>query len=201
MKKYIRFGEIPPNEKSINFIKLSFDDNSYFTYSIDHGDISVAYECVPADAFEPGVSVFDCHSDFLPVLPNLRQVRSLLGRINQICYVVTGDQVSTGQDGEPLIRHVKIVKKIEIEKKAILDYVLEILLKHFENSTFDESLIVDDLNIYEFAKCERVNKKTGQRISVYGDITGKKSDWVLAPVKTEYHWMGWIFSNPTDNFL
>lgn len=201
MKYYIRFGEIPPNEKSINFIKLSFDDNSYFTYSIDHGDISVAYECVPADAFEPGVSVFDCHSDFLPILVNLRQIRSLLGRINCPCYVVTGDQVGTGQDGEPLIRGVKIVKKIEIEKNVILDYVLEILIKHFENSTFDVSYDDSDFNVYEFAKTERVNKKTGQRISVYGDIKGKKSDWVLAPVKTEYHWMGWIFSNPTNNFL
>lgn len=201
MKYYIRFGEIPPNGKSVNFIKLSFIQNENFTYALDQGDTVGAYDRVPDDAFEPGVSVFDCYDDFLPILSNLKQIRSMLGRIDHPCYVVTGDQVGTGQDGEPLIRHVKIVKKIEIEKKAILDYVLEILLKHFENSTFDESLIVDDLNIYEFAKCERVNKKTGQRISVYGDITGKKSDWVLAPVKTEYYWMGWIFSNPVNNFL
>lgn len=201
MKKYIRFGEIPSNEKSVNFIKLSFIQNDNFTCALDHGDTAGAYDCIPDDAFEPGVSVFDCRDDFLPILSNLRQIRSMLGRIDHTCYVVTGDQVGTGQDSEPLIRCVKIVKKIEIEKKAILDYVLEILLKHFENSTFDESLIVDDLNIYEFAKTERVNKKTGQRISVYDDITGKKSDWVLAPVKTEYHWMGWVFSNPVNNFL
>lgn len=200
MKYYIRFGEIPPSEKSVNFIKLSFIQNESFTYALDNGDTVGAYDRVPDDAFEPGVSVFDCYDDFLPILGNLRQTKSLLGRINYPCYVVTGDQVGTGQDGEPLIRCVKIVKKIEIEKSALLEYVLEILIKHFENSTFDESIVDDDLNIYEFAKCERVNKKTGKRISVYAHIE-KKSDWVLAPVKTEYYWMGWIFSNPTNNFL
>lgn len=201
MKYYIRFGEIPSNEKSVNFIKLSFDQNSDFTHAIDHGDTVGAYDRVPDDAFEPGVSVFGCRDDFFPILSNLRQIRSMLWRINYQCYVVTGDRVGTGQDGEPLIRNIKIVKKIKIKKDVILDYVLELLLKNFVNSTFDVSYDDNDFNIYEFAKCERVNKKTGQRISVYGDITGKKSDWVLAPVKTEYHWMGWIFSNPTDNFL
>ena len=142
MKKYLRFGDVPPSEKSVNFIKLSFLQKEAFSYSIDHGDTAGAYDCIPDDAFEPGVSVFDCHDDFLPILSNLRQIRSLLGRINYPCYVVTGDQVGTGQDGEPLIRGVKIVKKMEIEKNVILDYVLEILIKHFENSTFDESPIL-----------------------------------------------------------
>lgn len=199
-KKYIRFGEIPKSGKSVNFIKMSFDESANFNYEIEQGNIDEAYNLVPSDALEDGVSVFDCNGDsFLPVLSSLRLVKSLLARLDSAIYLVEGEEVGRGQDGEPLIRSVTIVKKRRIKKETLLDLVLEVLLKSFENASFDASKEVDSCQIYEFGGRQRINKKTGERVSEYEEVANP-AEWVLSPLKVRYCWMGWTFSNPVKDF-
>lgn len=48
MKKYIRFGEIPPNERSVNFIKMTLDQVDAFSWAIGAMSAEEAYaEYVP----------------------------------------------------------------------------------------------------------------------------------------------------------
>lgn len=199
-KEYIRFGEIPKSGKSVNFINLSFDESANFNYEIEQGNIGEAYDLVSSDALEDGVSVFDCNGDsFLPVLSNLRLVKSLLARLDSAIYLAEGEEVGRGQDGEPLIRSVTIIKKRRIKKEVLLDLVLEVLLKSFENAAFDASKEVDSYQIYEFGGWERVNKKSGERVSEYEEVANP-AEWVLSPLKVRYCWMGWTFSNPVKDF-
>lgn len=112
MKKYLRFGEIPPNEKSINFIKLSLNDNSDFSYFLSLGLIDKAYSCIPADCFEMGVSCFDTDKNNAPILLNDKLRNDYDSRIErgEKLYLVTGREIGRGQDGEPLLVDVCIIK-------------------------------------------------------------------------------------------
>lgn len=199
-KEYIRFGEIPKSGKSVNFIKMSFDESANFNYEIEQGNIGEAYSLIPPDTLENGVSVFDCNGDsFLPVLSNLRLVKSLLARLDSAIYLVEGEEVGRGQDGEPLIRSVTIVKKRRIKKEILIDLVLEVLLKNFENASFDASKEVGSCQVHEFGGRQRINKRTGERVSEYEEVANP-AEWVLSPLKVRYCWMGWTFSNPVKDF-
>lgn len=59
MKRYLRFGEIPENGKSVNFLKVTNDQNEDFSYLLRCGEVEAAFDMVPEAAFEPGVSAFD----------------------------------------------------------------------------------------------------------------------------------------------
>lgn len=109
MEKYLRFGKIPPSEKSINFIKLSLDDNSDFSYFLSLGLIDEAYACIPADCFEAGVSVFEIDENNNPILENESQKKDYNLRIKrgEIAFLVEGRRIGTGQSGEPLIINIK----------------------------------------------------------------------------------------------
>lgn len=97
---FIRFGEIPKDEKS--FIQYR------------------NYEC----GYEKGVSVYNCTIvDGLPhlVLPYpyaegiFDTLCDLLNYSNRTVYLVTGKQVGIGCDNEPLITNVKIIQDITDE--------------------------------------------------------------------------------------
>ena len=114
MKRYMRYGEIPPNERSVNFRKLSLSNNSDFTWTMDNYGAKSAYDMVPEKALEAGVSVFELDENDNPVIDSEELKSDLEFRINEkaICYLVTGDRVGTGVDGEPLIKNIKILKKM-----------------------------------------------------------------------------------------
>lgn len=87
---FIRFGDIPDNEMSKNFLT---NEN------------------------ELGVSVYDCviHNDKIGlVFPNLTYSScvTLSGVLDRPCYLVEGDKIGIGSDGEPLIKNIKIIKDI-----------------------------------------------------------------------------------------
>lgn len=100
---YIRFGEIPIDEKS----KVFYNGE----YIIKEED---------------GVSVFDC--EFIDgrlriILPIITTSSALYciegfvsgylnGSLNKPIYIVTGDLVGYGSDNEPLIRNVEIIMKL-----------------------------------------------------------------------------------------
>lgn len=106
MKHYIRFGNIPKNEKS----------------SIFNGQEKIGEEA--------GVSVFDTvliNNEWRIVLPyNLKpevgfDLYNLINAKFETCYkvdnplkvfLVSGDEVGSGSDGEPVIKNVKIIKEL-----------------------------------------------------------------------------------------
>ena len=97
---FYRFGEIPKNEKSC----------------IWRGEEKIGEE--------PGVSVYEAHKNingtYSPVLPfptNEKAFNDFIHHIEYFTgnkYLVTGDLLDeSGTDGEPLIKNVKIIKKLQ----------------------------------------------------------------------------------------
>lgn len=106
MKKYIRFGEIPKNERS----------------GIYRGDSKIGEEV--------GVSVYDAiciNGKWRIVLPeklSSKMANSLHGLLNNVLqdewkvetpyevFLVIGDEIGKGSDNEPLLKNVRILKEI-----------------------------------------------------------------------------------------
>lgn len=150
MKKYLRFGKIPKRGKSINFFKMTNEENENFTYALEIGEIEQAFEMVPEDAYEAGLSVFDVNDNGMPELPNLQLVSSLLARINDVAYIVSGEEITRGNDGEPLITFDKIEYKKTLDKKEMLDYVISVMKSNFENYVYNEKENHDSNQVFYF---------------------------------------------------
>lgn len=91
---YIRFGDIPDNEHSTNHIDNTREQGvSVYAASL---------ESVPPDTDAPG--------RFVPHGPKLLQVILLL---NRHAYLVTGDEVGRGTDGEPLLKNIDVICDLE----------------------------------------------------------------------------------------
>lgn len=96
---YIRFGNIPINGKS----------------KVYNGEIEIG--------IEEGISVYPAFEDKegniilglnLPITKtSLYTQQHLLEYDNRPCYLVTGDYVGKGTDGEPLLKNVRIIKEIK----------------------------------------------------------------------------------------
>lgn len=100
---FYRFGEIPKNEKSC------------------------IWKCNEKVGEEPGVSVYEAHKNingtYSPILPfptNEMAFNDFIYNVKYFTgnkYLVTGDLLDeTGTDGEPLIKNVKILKKLQLMK-------------------------------------------------------------------------------------
>lgn len=129
--KAIRFGEIPKSGKSLNYMKLTPDQRSDVS-EMDHANLESEIRYFIANVnswkrvnfdelWEEGVSVFE-EENGIPIIRNEQQAKSLKNRIGDVIYMVEGDRVGTGQDGEPLLK-ITSATKIEID-----DSVLQSLL-------------------------------------------------------------------------
>ena len=129
--KAIRFGEIPKSGKSLNYMKLTPDQRSDVS-EMDHANLESEIRNFIANVnswkrvnfdelWEEGVSVFE-EENGIPIIRNEQQAKSLKNRIGDVIYMVEGDRVGTGQDGEPLLR-ITSASKIEID-----DSILQSLL-------------------------------------------------------------------------
>ena len=92
---FVRFGPIPDDERS----------------KIHCGDVLIGQE--------EGVSVYEAIKDkdkIQILMPSLRYETcvSLSGCIDRQAYVVEGEVVGKGSDGEPLLRNVRIVEEVTI---------------------------------------------------------------------------------------
>ena len=98
---YIRYGEIPPGEKSKIYNQC---------------DNSVVGE-------EVGVSVFEYIEGRGIVIPNNEKAKDdffMLSKMYWINhYLVSGDEVGVGSDGEPLINNIKIIKLLHKKREMI----------------------------------------------------------------------------------
>ena len=127
----LRFGEIPPNGKSINFMKLSLDRNSDFSWALKAYGIEEAYKFVPERCFEEGVAAFEIKNG-MPLCNNIDLLKSLAVRVGDPIYMLTGEKVGVGRDGEPLVK-VHNFKKIDIERNKLINYITEQLMAMFPN--------------------------------------------------------------------
>ena len=91
---YIRFGDIPEDERSFNHTDDCYEDG-VSVYSAE-------VESVPPESDAAGM--------FVPVGSKTLQILMLAQRDT---YLVAGDRVGTGVDGEPLLRDVEIVAERE----------------------------------------------------------------------------------------
>lgn len=132
--KGIRFGEIPKSGRSLNYRRLTGDQRNDVS-EMDHDNLEVQIrfyiENVNSwknvnfdDLWETGVSVFE-ERDGLPVISNREQVLSLKNRIGDAIYLVEGEKVGTGEDGEPLLK-ITSAEKIEIDNSILESLVKEV---------------------------------------------------------------------------
>lgn len=91
---YIRFGDVPEDGRSYNNTDDCYEDG----VSVYDAEI----ESVP--------SASDAGAMFVPIGPKTLQIILLAHRPT---YLVTGNKVGTGVDGEPLLRDVEIVSELE----------------------------------------------------------------------------------------
>lgn len=105
MEMYIRFCKVPQDEKSWNFMR---------------------------NRKEEGVSVFKADENNIPILENAEQAKSLWARLNRRHYLVTGDIVGTGQDGEPLLKNVKVVRRLRLDRTNLENLITATFERLFE---------------------------------------------------------------------
>ncbi len=88
---YVRFGEIPTNGKSKNYL---------------------------TGEYEKGVSVYEAvekeDGSIYILMPELtgNACVSLSGVLDRPAYVVEGDKVGIGSDNEPILRNCRIIRKL-----------------------------------------------------------------------------------------
>lgn len=159
-KNYFRCGEIPPDEKSLNFTRLNFEDRTLLTSGAERGksplEMFKSYKkntcCFSnvseSEVFENGVSVFR-ESHGLPVLENIDQVFSLSYRLNNNFYIVSGEEVGKGQDGEPLIINCQ-PQPAEVTRAKLLKVIRKTLQNNFEKCEGRFDTIKSDGRVYRF---------------------------------------------------
>lgn len=198
MKRYLRFGEIPKNGKSVNFLKMTNDENEDFTYCINSGEFERAFEIVPECAFEKGVSVFEIDNNEMPALSNLQLISSLLLRADKMAYIVTGEEVGRGNDGEPIIVIEKVEHEKRFSKSDLVSYSISAMRSNFAKSEYDAKEDYGSDKIFYFYKEYKVNRKTGEKVDRWTTTKGK--DWALMPGIKEYVLNGWTFTDPVNGF-
>ena len=163
---YIRFGNIPSNEKS----------------KIYHGEEEIGDE--------NGVSVypaFELNGNIvlgltLPITKTtLYTQQHLLEYDNRPCYLVSGDYVGNGTDGEPLIKNISVIKRLdnyrikECEKKPAIEMITPEESLGIDSETYNK--IVDEC-IYGDGK-----QKSADKI----ELKFKVGDWVVSPNGVYWH--------------
>lgn len=94
---YVRFCKVPQDERSYNFMR---------------------------NRKEIGVSVFRADDNGMPILENAEQAKSLWARLHRRHYLVNGDVVGTGQDGEPLLQNVRVVRRLRLDRNELESLII-----------------------------------------------------------------------------
>lgn len=158
--KFLRFGEIPKGERSINFFKMTNEQNDNYTYAFDNYGYYEALELVPEYAFESGVSCFALDG-LKPVLDSLALLRSFCARIKDDCYIIEAEQVGTGNDGEPLVKNVQTVGAWQTTEEERVALVYNILCAMF-NNVKELPVHGDSCALRSFTDC-----KTGRKSYIF----------------------------------
>lgn len=191
-KTYIRLGQIPTDGRSVNFLKMT----SIQKYAFHDADIkgSDTRADIPEECKECGVSVFVAGKDCMPVFENLRQVSSFCCRYgSEKIYEVTGEEVGSGQDGDPLLSVVEIIKSRRISEEKARACVLSFMCRNFKCVQPGSDPDGSELGFFHFYEDEKINIITGERAPSFA-FSG--SEWVKVPARDVYNVCGWTFSDP-----
>lgn len=124
-KSYLRLGEIPENEQSINWMFMSFrqqEDYEYELYYNGGNRLAALRKVVPnyINKLELGVSVFEFDEiTNTPIFKNEQQAKDFRGYMseNRVAYIVTGDEImERGYDDEPLLHNIHILHILSAEE-------------------------------------------------------------------------------------
>ena len=96
---YVRFGEIPKNERSNVYCGDSGKVGEEKGVSVYEGIVREKKINIIMPCFDYGACV------------------SLSGCLNRRCYIVKGKLVGYGSEGEPLLRDIKIVSEVSFNNK------------------------------------------------------------------------------------
>ena len=191
-KTYIRLGEIPADGRSVNFLKMTSRQKDAFHYADIEGADTRAD--IPEECKEGRVSVFEIGKDGMPVFENLRQVSSFCCRYgSEKIYEVTGEEVGSGQDGEPLLSDVYIIKSRRISAEKARSCVLSFMCRNFKNIQPGSDPDGSELGFFHFYEDEKINIITGERAPSFA-VSG--SEWVKVPARDVYNVCGWTFYDP-----
>ena len=131
--EYIRFGKVPANERSIDWMALPYNKQDDILQYMQEHNVSASEAVMhfyknPDKYLEKGVSVFKADSDGLPLIENYQQLRTLFGNTMGIfneghkpykMYSLDADMVGTGRDAEPIVSGTKNVKEHTITKDMV----------------------------------------------------------------------------------
>lgn len=134
---FLRFGKIPNNEQSINWLKVSeYEDEEIRNLEQQGYGIQAAVDTIIGardGLYEKGVSVFKLGSDNLPVIENVKQLLDLLNRLqSEEALLVSGDVVGSGTDDEPLIKNINQLSEYVVDKKQLYQKLEETILKYYD---------------------------------------------------------------------
>lgn len=120
---YIRLGEIPEDEKSINWYKVSLADQRDFSWAFENYGYTAALREITnlEEAQEIGVSVFEATEEGEPIFRNKQQEDSFRSytKEGRKAYIVAGDVVGYGADSEPLIKNIRIIEEVNLDNVTI----------------------------------------------------------------------------------
>ena len=106
---------------------------------------------------------------------------------------MTGEEVGSGQDGEPLLSDVEIIKYRRISAEKARACVLSFMCRHFKCVQPGNDPESDELGFFHFYEDEKINIITGERAPSFA-VSG--SEWVKVPGRDVYNVCGWTFYDP-----
>ena len=200
MERYLRFGEIPPGNRSINFLKMKLSECKDFSWRLEnYGADETFGKYVPENVLEEGISVFRMSDDGMPILDNMQITMSLASRIEKPIYELTGEEVGIGNDGEPLISNITEIERVYINQDVLANYIISVLARNFMKVTPPQE--DDERNIdciFEFYHEYQVNIKTGEMSKYFGILNG--DGWIKIPGHLNFSYNGWTFEFPVPDF-
>jgi len=184
---YIRFGKVPEGEQSINYTELTNEQKSLLNDEVDiYGANPIEFiknkiasgdptwkNLDESKVFEKGVSVFKADKNGLPILENKKQVNSLLMRLDDEMFAVSGKEKGKGQDGEPILHGTKS-KKMNPSKQDLIARVEETLKANYKDSVENDGE-KNTSRLYEFA-----DWRTGETEYIFNGVSyknPKSSEW------------------------
>lgn len=173
MEKFLRFGEIPKDELSYNFI---------------------------TNKKEIGVSVFKMCKDRMPIIETLNNAQDIAGRVDLPCYELTGDVVGVGFGGEPLLKNIQILKKRRISRDKFKNLILKFMFLHFRRceKREDYSDVWNNISVHYHAF--KINLLTGEKVDEFSEVDWDLKYVVKTPQAPTYSFAEWDFSEPILNF-
>lgn len=116
-----------------------------------------------------------------------------------ILHLKAGNKVVKGQDAEPLLNSVQIIKRRRFSKEKIIDHVLHVMISNFGHCEKLPDEAGKDSTLHSFYRDEKINIVTGEKKASYL-CPFDSAEWVRLQPFTEWTFWGWTFTDPLSGF-